>query len=271
MARWGASSNRINLSRNPCAAPGHFGTDTAAIPPRHCRISQTLQTHVVITDNIDGRIRLVLGLQADDGATQYPQCLLYTKADMEVKCPLIVFTDTGVRTALMDHIADMLRKKYSPLIGPGTTVTQRNDGGGAHGTGSTATREAQLRAQKAFIPLRRAAQNDREKLAKITHAATELKLTDPSLAVNIWNLHSESGIQNLGALRTTSIPHLLGFQFSVEPGFAGTAKTPDSLDMSDFMPAPKNGSRFEFRTIAELISAFEHLKRVLMGVMLEPQ
>ena len=89
------------------------------------------------------------------------------------------------------------------------------------------TREAQLRAQKAFIPLRRAVHNDREKLAKITHAATELKLTDPSLAVNIRNLHSESGIQNLGALRTTSIPHLLGFQFSVEPGFTGTAKTPE--------------------------------------------
>ena len=41
--------------------------------------------------------------------------------------------------------------------------------------------------------------------------------------------------------------------------------------MSDFMPAPKNGSRFEFRTIVEMISAFEHLKRVLMGVMLEPR
>ena len=103
-------------------------------------------------------------------------------------------------------------------------MTQRNDGGGAHGTGSASTREAQLRAQKAFIPLRRAVHNDREKLAKITHAATELKLTDPSLAVNIRNnLHSESGIQNLGALRTTGIPHLLGFQFSVELGFTGTS------------------------------------------------
>jgi hypothetical protein len=80
--------------------------------------------YVVITDNIDGRIRLVLGHQVDDGATQYPQCLLYTKADMEAKCPLIVFTDIGVRTALMDNIADTLRKKYSPLIGPDTTVTQ---------------------------------------------------------------------------------------------------------------------------------------------------
>ena len=158
---------------------------------------------------------------------------------MDAQYPLIVFTDTGVRTALIDHIADMLCKKYSPLIGPDATVTQRNDGGGAHGTGSTATREAQLRAQKAFIPLRRAVHNDREKLAKITHAANELKLTDLSLAVNIRNLHSESAIQNLGARRTTSIPHLLGFQFSVEPGFTGTAKTSDSLDMSDFMPAQK--------------------------------
>jgi len=212
---------------------GSVGFDQLAKPAAY---------YVVITDNIDGRIRLVLGHQVDDGITQYyPQCLLYTNADMDAKCPLIVFTDTGVRTALMNHIADVLRKKYSPLIGPDTTVTQRNDGGGAHGTGSTATRESQLRAQKAFIPLRRAVHNDCEKLAKITHAATELKLTDPSLAVNIRNLH-ESGIQNLGALRTTSIPHLLRFQFSVELGFTGTAKTPDSLGMSDFMPAPKNGS-----------------------------
>jgi hypothetical protein len=82
-------------------------------------------------------------------------------------------------------------------------------------------------------------QNHRKKLVKITHAATELKLPDPSLAVNIRNLHSKSGIQNLDALRTTSIPHLLGFQFSVEPGFTGTANTLDSFDMSDFMPAPK--------------------------------
>ena len=63
---------------------------------------------------------------------------------MDAKCPLIVFTDTGVRTVLMDHIADVLRKKYSPLIGPDTTVTQRKDGGGAHGPGSATTRETKL-------------------------------------------------------------------------------------------------------------------------------
>ena len=143
------------------------------------KLAKPAAYYVVITDNIDGRIRLVLGHQADDGATQYPQCLLYTKADMDAKCPLIVFTDTGVHTALMDHIADVLRKKYSPFIRPDTTMTQRNDGGGAHGTGSASIREAQLRAQKAFIPLRRVVHNDREKLAKITHAATGFKLTDP--------------------------------------------------------------------------------------------
>ena len=77
---------------------------------------------------------------SDDGATQYPQCLRFTKADMDAKRPLIVFTDTGVRTVLMDHITDLLRKKYSPLIGPDTTVAQRNDGGGPHGTRSASTR-----------------------------------------------------------------------------------------------------------------------------------
>ena len=43
--------------------------------------------------------------------------------------------------------------------------------------------------------------------------------------------------------------------------------------MSDFMPAPHNCFRFEFRTIGDQISLFEHLKRVLMMVdaMLEPR
>lgn len=179
---------------------------------------------MVITDNIDGRIRLVLGHQAEDVTTPLPQCRLFSKADMEAKRPLSFFTDTGMRTILMEHITEALRKKYSPLIGPDTKMTQHNDGGGAHRTGSASTREAQLRAQKVFIPFRCAVHNDRKKLARITHhhAATELKLTDPSFAVNIRNLHSEFGIQNLGALRTTSIPHLLCLQFSVEPGFAGS-------------------------------------------------
>jgi hypothetical protein len=172
--------------------------------------------YVVITDNIDGRIRLVLGHQADDVATQYPKCLLYTKADMEAKCPIIVFTDTGVRIALIDHITGTLRKKYSPLIGPNTTVTQRNDGGGAHGTGSTATREAQLRAQKAFIPLRRAVQNDREKLAKITYAANELKLT---YADN----HSE------GAHCDAGISHVKGRTLSSAPTHTPAYRCPDLI------------------------------------------
>ena len=62
--------------------------------------------YVVITDNIDGRIRLVLGNQADDVSIQYPQCLLVTKP----KRPLIVFTDTGVHTILMEHVTKALRK-----------------------------------------------------------------------------------------------------------------------------------------------------------------
>ena len=209
MAAWSPRSQCIGPIREPRTTPGNGSTHTAL--PTYS-VSCIGFDQLVITDNIDGRIRLVLGHQADDVSSQY-QFLLFTKADMDAKSLLIVFTDTGVRTILMEHIAKALRKKYSPLIGPNTTVTQRNNGGGGHGAGFASTHETQLRAQKAFIPLRRAVHNDPEKLARITHAATELKLMDPSLAVNIRNLHSESGIQNLGALKTTSIPHLLGFQF----------------------------------------------------------
>jgi hypothetical protein len=69
--------------------------------------------YVVITDNIDGRIRLVLGHQVDDGASQYPKCLLYTKADMDAKRPLIVFTDTGLKLVSTIH---KKRSKTSSFI-----------------------------------------------------------------------------------------------------------------------------------------------------------
>ena len=38
------------------------------------KLAKPAAYYVVITDNIDGRIRLVLGHQADNGATQYPRC-----------------------------------------------------------------------------------------------------------------------------------------------------------------------------------------------------
>ena len=96
---------------------------------------------------------------------------------MEAKHPLIVFTDTSVRTILMDHVVEAITaEEVHPAIR----------------TGSGSSREAQLPAQKVFIPLHHAVHNDREKLARTNHAATELKLTDPYLAVNIRNLHSES-------------------------------------------------------------------------------
>ena len=95
--------------------------------------------YVVITDNIDGSVRMVLGHQAEDATTAFPQCLLLTKSAVAGEMPLLVFTDTGVRTAIIDQIADALRKKYAPLIGPDITVTQRNDGSGVTGTHSAST------------------------------------------------------------------------------------------------------------------------------------
>ena len=66
---------------------------------------------IIDNNNIDGRIRLVLGRAAPINPTmyqsiQFPQCLLFTKADMDTKRPLIVFTDTGVRMIMMERITE---------------------------------------------------------------------------------------------------------------------------------------------------------------------
>ncbi len=46
--------------------------------------------------------------QPDDVSSQFPQYLLFTKADMDTKRPLIVFTETGVRMIMMEHITEAL-------------------------------------------------------------------------------------------------------------------------------------------------------------------
>ena len=47
--------------------------------------------------------------QPDDVvSSQFLQYLLFTKADMDTKRPLIVFTDTGVRMIMMEHITEAL-------------------------------------------------------------------------------------------------------------------------------------------------------------------
>ena len=118
------------------------------------------------------------------------------------------------------------------------------------------------------MPLRRALHNDKGKLERLLQPATELKLTDPALAVTIRNMHSQSGIQNLGALHPASIPHLLSFQYCVEPGFTGTNKTPDALDLAAFMEQP-NGYRPELQGAFHIAEAYENMQRTYCSVMME--
>jgi hypothetical protein len=225
--------------------------------------------YVVISELQDGRPRLALAYRDPKySGTLLPQCLIADLDGPKATGTILAFTDTAIRTGLADHISDALKKKFSPLLGPDTTITQRAESGGTGTHSHTLGRDSSLKTLKAFLPLRRALHNDKGKLERLLQPATELKLTDPALAVTIRNMHSQSGIQNLGALQPASIPHLLSFQYCVEPTFTGANKTPDALDLAAFMEQP-NGHRPEFQGAFHIAAAYENMQRTYCSVMME--
>eukprot|EP01036_Dinobryon_divergens_P027378 gene27378-36145_t len=226
--------------------------------------------YVVISELQDGRPRLALAFQDPKcSGTTLPQCLIADLEGPTATGSILAFTDTAIRIGLAEHISEALKKKFSPLLGPDTTITQRAESGRTGAQSHTLGKESSLKTLKAFLPLRRALHNDKGKLERLLQPATELKLTDPALAVTIRNMHSQSGIQNLGALHPASIPHLLSFQYCVEPGFTtGTNKTPDALDLAAFMEQP-NGHRPEFHGAFHIAETYENMQRTYCSVMME--
>ena len=70
-------------------------------------------------------------------------------------------------------------------------------------------RDAQVRADKAFQPLRRALHNDRAKIHVLTQNATEQKLMDPAIAKN-RSLLLMVASEGLPRARRDKIPMFLG-------------------------------------------------------------
>ncbi len=225
--------------------------------------------YVVISELQDGRPRLALAYQDPKySGPVLPQCLIADLEGPKATGPILAFTDTAIRTGLADHICEALKKKFSPLLGPDTTITQRAESGGSNTQALGTGKDNNFKTLKAFLPLRRALHNDKVKIERLLQPATELKLTDPALAVTIRNMHSQSGIQNLGALHPANIPHLLSFQYCVEPGFTGANKTPDALDLAAFMEQPQ-GHRPEFHGAFHIAEAYENMQRTYCSVMME--
>ena len=81
--------------------------------------------YVVISELQDGRPRLALAFQDPKySGTTLPQCLIADLEGPKATGSILAFTDTAIRTGLADHISDALKKKFSPLLGPDTTITQ---------------------------------------------------------------------------------------------------------------------------------------------------
>ena len=85
--------------------------------------------------------------------------------------------DTAIRGNIWDqHVLTALRALNVPLTAPDTPLAHRLFGSGA--PQQYGARDAQVRADKAFQPLRRALHNDRAKIHALTQNASEKKLTD---------------------------------------------------------------------------------------------
>lgn len=86
--------------------------------------------YVVISELRDGCPRLALAFQDPkySGPT-LPQCLIADLEGPKAMGSILAFTDTAICTGLADHISQALKKKFSPLLGPNTSITQRAESG----------------------------------------------------------------------------------------------------------------------------------------------
>ena len=122
------------------------------------------------------------------------------------------------------HVLTALRALNVPLTAPDTPISLRHAGSGA--TSHYGTRDAQLKADKALLPLRRALHNDKGKLLKITQYAQELKLHDQAITTAIRNMQTSNALDGIPALLPENIPHLLGFNWCTTPVYTGPKTKP---------------------------------------------
>jgi hypothetical protein len=178
---------------------------------------------------------------------------------------VIALSDATVRGNLLDKfIMDHLKALSIPLIAPDTPAAQRPGG-----SGMGPTKDAHARAEKALQPLRRALNNDKGKLQRLIQNATDQKLTDPAVIVNIRNLQASSAaLLGIPALNTENIPHLLAFHWCIDLDLTGTSKKPDAMN---FLLFKKNrpGEITEYANIDEIRSGLVNMKTALITITME--
>ena len=219
--------------------------------------------YVVTAEYPDNSTRLALAYANPASKVAFPPGATFEARPAPYS--VIALSDATVRGNLLDKfIMDHLKAISVPLIAPDTPAAQRP---GVSGTGTT--KDAHARAEKALQPLRRALNNDKGKLQRLIQNATDQKLTDPAIIVNIRNLQASSAaLLGIPALNTDNIPHLLAFHWCIDLELTGTSKKPDAMN---FLLFKKNrpGEITEYADIDEIRGGLVNMKTALMTITME--
>jgi hypothetical protein len=140
--------------------------------------------YVVTAEQPDNSMRLSLAYKNPACPRALPPCLTFEARTTTYS--VIVMSDAAIRGNIWEqHVLAALRAMNVPLTAPDTPLAHRLFSPGA--PNQYGLRDAQVRADKAFQPLRRALHNDRAKIHMLTQNATEQKLTDPAIATAVRN------------------------------------------------------------------------------------
>ena len=126
-----------------------------------------------------------------------------------------------------------------------------------------------MRADKAFQPLRRALHNDRAKIHALTRNASEQKLTDLAIATAVRNLQKSNALQDIPALHPDNLPHLLSFNWCLDPVYSGTSKKADAIHIAAMFLKSSTGAIETVRNIEDLRAIRETMKLTYKTLTME--
>ena len=194
--------------------------------------------YVVTAEHPDNSMRLSLAYRNPACASVLPPCLTFEARHTPYS--VVVMADAAIRGNIWEpQVIAALRAMNVPLTAPDTPLAHRLFSLGA--PQQYGARDAQVRADKAFQPLRRALHNDRAKIHVLTQNATEQKLTDPAIATAVRNLQRSNALQDIPALHPDNLPHLLSFNWCFDPVYSGPARAKGRCHPYCHVPQKQHG------------------------------
>ena len=221
--------------------------------------------YVVTAEHPDNSMRLSLAYRNPAYARVLPPCLTFEARSAPYS--VVVMADAAIRGNIWEQrVLAVLRTLNVQLTAPDTPLAHRLFSPGA--PQQYGARDAQVRADNIFQPLRRALHNDHAKIHVLTQNATEQNLTDPAIATAVHNLKKSHALQDIPALHPDNLPHLLSFNWCFDPVYSGTLKKADAIHTAMFLKS-STGAIKTVRNIEDLRAIGETMKLTYKTITME--